>query len=557
MDSFSSSDPRPLAHIPPIAIFDPLEFGQSLPASQYTLIRTDDLKIMYKEISRVQAYLHNLIDHGVAAQSLVVDDSKQRQPAAIERIPSEILSMIFEHLVPPQNCNDLTPIQIPELTDVLLPAQICRSWRETAIATPSLWSSLQFEFVPVNSVERMADKANTCLARAKSNPLSIHISCPEEDLTQYRPIIAALLAHSHQWSNLSLAGEAYVLVRDTTRPVRSRLSMLRRLAIDCSLSSWSDSFDAFQAAPNLRIVELINDYASHDLDRFPLLPWRQLQQIAFTGRAGDSLELLRLSPNLQVFKVIMVFSMSLVGHNHLHHASLRKLDVEAGHRDSSDWFGELTMPALVSLSYVGKTFPGDGITSFVKRSEITGSLHTFSLKLTPSRHEVVSCMASTDILKCLVCMPNLTQLSLHDQQEDRYTDNGHFHAGNITSICASLKTSSVLPKLKRFAITGPPRMSCVLVADMVMGRWRDDGVAKGCARLESVEVNYPGPCTHAKSSLGRTPSYSRSTACARALAILSRYRNDGLRVVGPPVDEYECIECIEKQIMECGFEIVP
>lgn len=152
-------------------------------------------------------------------------------------------------------------------------------------------------------------------------------------------------------------------------------------------------------------------------------------------------------------------------------------------------------------------------------------------------------------------MPNLTQLSLHDQQEDRYTDNGYFHAGNITSICTSLKTSSVLPKLKRFAITGPLRMSCVLLADMVMGRWRDDGVANDCARLESVEVNYPGPCAHAKSSLVRIPSYSRSTACARALAILRQYRNDGLRVVGPPVDEFECIECIEEKIAECGFEI--
>ncbi|KZP04838.1 hypothetical protein FIBSPDRAFT_967790 [Athelia psychrophila] len=101
MESLDRPASRPLAHIPPLSIFDPLEFDRSLPSSQYTLIKTDDLRIMYMEIGRVQTYLHNLINHGDDAPSLVIDDSKQAKPAAVERVPPEILSMIFEQVVPP------------------------------------------------------------------------------------------------------------------------------------------------------------------------------------------------------------------------------------------------------------------------------------------------------------------------------------------------------------------------------------------------------------------------------------------------------------------------
>ncbi|KZP04834.1 hypothetical protein FIBSPDRAFT_878084 [Athelia psychrophila] len=57
---------------------------------------------MYRDIGRVQAYLHNLINRGDDAPSLAIDNSKQAKPAAIERVPPEILSMIFEQAVPPQ-----------------------------------------------------------------------------------------------------------------------------------------------------------------------------------------------------------------------------------------------------------------------------------------------------------------------------------------------------------------------------------------------------------------------------------------------------------------------
>lgn len=61
MTSHSSWGPRPLAQIPSITIFDPSELEYSLPSLPYTLFRTDSLRKIHKEISRVQKHLHKLL----------------------------------------------------------------------------------------------------------------------------------------------------------------------------------------------------------------------------------------------------------------------------------------------------------------------------------------------------------------------------------------------------------------------------------------------------------------------------------------------------------------
>ncbi|KZP04839.1 hypothetical protein FIBSPDRAFT_940790 [Athelia psychrophila] len=308
MESLDRPASRPLAHIPPLSIFDPLEFDRSLPSSQYTLIKTDDLRIMYMEIGRVQTYLHNLINHGDDAPSLVIDDSKQAKPPAVERVPPEILSMIFEQVVPPHT-DDEDPKETHHLAEILLPGQICRLWREAAIATPSLWSSLHFNFhFPMNSVEKMVDIATTCIARAKSYPLSVCLRTHwGTELTQYRPIIAVLLAHSHQWDNFFIDSGMGLLknAHEEIQGATGRLLMLRRLRVDYGqIEEWG-SFNTFLISPKLRIVDLWNCglHTWPQIGQFPLLPWKQLQQINFTGQTLDALELLRMSHSLLVFKV--------------------------------------------------------------------------------------------------------------------------------------------------------------------------------------------------------------------------------------------------------------
>ncbi|KZP08075.1 hypothetical protein FIBSPDRAFT_269787 [Athelia psychrophila] len=139
-------------------------------------------------------------------------------------------------------------------------------------------------------------------------------------------------------------------------------------------------------------------------------------------------------------------------------------------------------------------------------------------------------------------MTGLSQLSLHDRSK-RYADTGRFHSGDISSICELLIPRWILPKLKRFSITGPPQMSCIYLALMVGSRWRPAAGDLVC--IGSVEVNYSEPCAHAKSSITHIPAHIESRESGRALALLRQYRSEGLWVVGSPVDEGECIECIK------------
>lgn len=365
-----------------------------------------------------------------------------------------------------------------------------------------------------------------------------------------------------------------------------RLSRLHRLEVDYSIRQSDTICDTFPVSPTLRIAHLRKMFSEgwYRTGNFPLLPWRQLQHLTFEGSLGDCLEILRLSPNLRVFKANMKNSPHLDQWNPVHHTSLRELSIET--TESNIVLQTLTLPALVSLSYSCTwALPTEEVfVSLLTRSGIANSLEAFSL--TFAAHTNASDIKSdrksipsfSIMYHYLRHIPNISQLSLCDLSRGRYVDRGTvFSETTIASACHGFCWRSLnevnedqeqaypfgdmLPKLKRFSITGPHTMSCIWVAEMVMTRWRD--VDKGAspgrrnpagrpARLESVEVNYKEACGHAKSSL--SPARNHTPAGERALARLRLYRSEGLRVVGNIVDEVECIECVDEEIALYGLQ---
>ncbi|KZP25657.1 hypothetical protein FIBSPDRAFT_1041283 [Athelia psychrophila] len=266
------------------------------------------------------------------------------------------------------------------------------------------------------------------------------------ELVRYRPIIAVLLAHSHHWENLFMIESSMGLRRiahEELQGAKGRLSMLRRLKVDYgNIEEWG-SLDTFLTLPKLRIVDLRNSTVPgwHETGQFPLLPWRQLQQITFTGRVQDALELLRMSPSLQVFKA-STWGRS-EGPYHVHHAFLRELTLCIA-RFAGDFIEKVTLPALVSLSYEsrGDGFPARAISSFVERSGISQSLQTLSLELTHDEPGDISIDIS-HIAGCFKSMPGLSQLFLHDESKRKYTvdDSRYGHnlcTGDIGSICEAI-----------------------------------------------------------------------------------------------------------------------
>ena len=342
--------------------------------------------------------------------------------------------------------------------------------------------------------------------------------------------------------------------------------MLRRVEFDCSRIEDIDSFDAFQSSPKLLIVRLSysEGHWSTPGHQSSLLPWRQLQKITFDGPVDIILDILQESLDLRVLDVTIRGEKSQQGRgSSTRNNSLHELRVNDCNGESGVLFLSLTLPALqmVSLNFAGGEFPGDEMISFVVQSKISHSLEILSLSFGRYHYGPRPTIKTHDIIRCLKSMPNVSDLSLHDRSKAKYLDtfNGLDTLGDITLILWDLRWDievPVLPNLKRFAITGPQKMSWSVVEEMVTSRWRNVSQAVGeYVQLESVEVNWLGACAHPKSSLTRLSDSRLEAADASVLARLRLYQNEGLRLMGP-IDEVdsECAECIQRRVRSGDWE---
>ncbi|KAG1816177.1 hypothetical protein EV424DRAFT_1073731 [Suillus variegatus] len=92
--------------------------------------------------------------------------------SALWRLPTEILSQIFNHCLP-ENIFFLSPLNLPVKAPILL-TRICRRWREVAVGTPGLWCRLYVE-----ADDKKMLKAPFCydlwLKRSRGRPLSLDL----------------------------------------------------------------------------------------------------------------------------------------------------------------------------------------------------------------------------------------------------------------------------------------------------------------------------------------------------------------------------------------------
>ncbi|KAF7334545.1 F-box domain-containing protein [Mycena venus] len=113
-------------------------------------------------------------------------------------LPNEILCEIFERFLPPY------PL-CPPLTGNLSPTfltQICRKWRQVALATPTLWRAITLSFyrIPFERQGQISD----FLTRSGSCPLSIR----NDDIGLSEPIaevFSTVALHRARWEYLYLS----------------------------------------------------------------------------------------------------------------------------------------------------------------------------------------------------------------------------------------------------------------------------------------------------------------------------------------------------------------
>ncbi|KAJ7604835.1 hypothetical protein DFH06DRAFT_1068165 [Mycena polygramma] len=178
-------------------------------------------------------------------------------------LPPEITSLVFTYCLPEStSLPQPSPLKAP-----LLLAQICRQWRDIAIATPELWQSIGL--IDTRSVGVF----ETWLARSGNHPLDLSLHCVDPD--RAGSLIDVCIPHAHRWRDVGLALPIGLLTRLENLPP---MPVLRRISLSLAgpfRRERSDS-EAECPIPLLTVPRLCDaDISTYPDLRFDL-PWGQL-----------------------------------------------------------------------------------------------------------------------------------------------------------------------------------------------------------------------------------------------------------------------------------------
>ncbi|KAJ6463588.1 hypothetical protein C8R47DRAFT_1079879 [Mycena vitilis] len=195
-------------------------------------------------------------------------------------LPNEVVSEIFIHFVPSFPCcstfeGTASPIRL---------TQICRRWREIAVATPALWRAM--------SCRGNNALIDVWLSRSGCGSLSIEIekSHPTPDCSQ---ALSTFLTRRARWEHVNFDLDSFhlSLMDDGPTPLLRHLRLSIResaLPADVLITTFSD-------APLLRTV-VLNYVVAESI----ILPWAQLSSLTLEQIFPyEWVPLLQQTPNLR------------------------------------------------------------------------------------------------------------------------------------------------------------------------------------------------------------------------------------------------------------------
>jgi hypothetical protein len=134
----------------------------------------------------------------------------------------------------------------------LLVGQVCMGWRQVALSTEALWSSITV------TRDRFPNKmANLWISRALNAPLTIHLGYAGfPTIGPIKAAISVLVQYCDRWKALELRIPQSMMPR--LQSIRNRLPSLESLSIQNvkDSRSWSHEFSIFEFAPRLRRLSL-------------------------------------------------------------------------------------------------------------------------------------------------------------------------------------------------------------------------------------------------------------------------------------------------------------
>ncbi|KAJ3801467.1 hypothetical protein GGU11DRAFT_838067 [Lentinula aff. detonsa] len=182
-----------------------------------------ELSKVLSEIDRVQAALDDLLLQKQSIEEYI--DAHKSLLSPVRRIPPETLAEIFIHCLPTDSL-----YAVRNLAEApLIFTTICRDWRQIALNTPQLWSSLHF-FLPSHLSDdvfsrRMAG-ITLWLERSGSLPLSISFHEGYENdpriIPQSRPMMVSLIRSLMHFSDRMQ--DVYLSLSSSSFPIFDNLS---------------------------------------------------------------------------------------------------------------------------------------------------------------------------------------------------------------------------------------------------------------------------------------------------------------------------------------------
>ncbi|KAF8967489.1 hypothetical protein BDZ97DRAFT_1916772 [Flammula alnicola] len=369
-----------------------------------------DLSVLDRELDRLNSAIKQLETQRSDIELEISYQSGLLSP--IRQLPDELLGEIMLY------CSRGRVDVCAPRSDVWQLEKVCKRWKDLAISTQEIWSSLDVFLgslipykagIPVSVVARLV---GLCVERSKDHSLSIkfiEIGSP----VHFEEVFKLLSRYSHRWRDISFS--LSMLYKPPN--LDHGLARLRSLGLS-GVYKGSTPFISFQHAQQLSEIRLFSVTKPF---RTLMLPWSQLtyfKAIYCEFRTGEFMEMLQRMPNLVEF--VSKWNKGLIK-NHansikpLHFRSLSNLEMEASPAEISTVLQPLTLPRLTELYIVTHQTPNatsstslhiaESVAAVIRRS--TCSITTLSL----------SSVDSACVSRMLQETPNLLTLDLGYIQE--------------------------------------------------------------------------------------------------------------------------------------------
>jgi len=321
-------------------------------------------------------------------------------------LPNEIISEIFMQFLPPYPlCPPSTGLSSPTLL-----TQICRRWREIALASPMLWRAITITLslydIPFHRQRHLLD----FLRRSSCCPLSIQSDLDSNDAAvRVTEVFVAVAAHRARWEHVRLRLTSQQLSLST---IVGPMPLLRDLQLALIDDPHPPSIFPLHEVPLLRSV-ILEEYAPSNVS----LPWAQLTSLTLnTVYRSEYLPILQQAHNLVQCRLDILFDDN--DPPDPHEITLPCLQSLTLGDANSNWAGTypdfFVVPALRSLQIPRSLLGPDPIaalTAFVSKSACK-----------PQEVRITGASSTTSGLY-LKAFPSIPQLSFVDPYSDDEEDS--------------------------------------------------------------------------------------------------------------------------------------